>query len=143
MHKHQKTRPSNMQDFFNTHDQLARHLGIRVLQASQGQALAQMEIRPEHKNGLDMVHGGAIFTLADLAFAAASNSRGRAAVAINSHISFLKPVYNGLLRAEAREVSLSHKLASYTVHIYDQEGETCAVFQGMVYRKQTTLKEQD
>ncbi|MGM0424712.1 MAG: PaaI family thioesterase [Thermodesulfobacteriota bacterium] len=130
-----------MQDFFNTHDQLARHLGIKVLEASQGQAQAQMEIRPEHKNGLDMVHGGAIFTLADLAFAAASNSRGRSAVAINAHISYLKSAHSGILRAEAQEVSMGPKLASYTVHVYDQAGEVCAVFQGMVYRKQVELSQ--
>jgi acyl-CoA thioesterase len=130
-----------MQDFFNSRDQLARHLGIKVLEANQGQAQAQMEIKPEHKNGLDMVHGGAIFTLADLAFAAASNSWGRAAVAINAHISYLKAAHSGLLRAQAQEVSLGPKLASYMVHVYDQEGEICAIFQGMVYRKQTELSQ--
>lgn len=132
-----------MQDFFNTRDQLARHLGIKVLHAEQGRAQAQMEIRPEHKNGLDIVHGGAIFTLADLAFAAASNSRGRAAVAINANISYLKAAQSGVLLAEAQEVSLGSKLASYTVHVYDQQDQVCAVFQGMVYRKQAALAEQE
>lgn len=130
-----------IEDFFNTHDQLARHLGIKVMHAGQGQAQAKMELKPEHKNGLHMAHGGAIFCLADLAFAAASNSRGRAAVAINAHISYLKAVHSGLLRAEAKEVSLGAKLASYTVHIYDHQDELCAIFQGMVYRKQAELSQ--
>ncbi len=126
---------SSLKEFFNTKDQLARHMGIEVLQAEEGYAVAQMELRSEHTNGLDMAHGGAIFTLADLAFAAASNARGRPAVAVNVNISFIKAVYSGLLRAEARETSLGNKLATYTVNVYDQAEDLCALFQGMVYRK--------
>ena len=66
---------------------------------------------PQHLNGYRTVQGGAIFTLADFAFAAASNAHGTVAVAINVSINFLKAGTTGTLQAEAREVARNPKLA--------------------------------
>ncbi|MGE0085853.1 MAG: PaaI family thioesterase [Desulfococcaceae bacterium] len=120
---------------FMQKDKFARHTGIDLLEMSPGKAKARMEIREEHKNGMGVAHGGAIFTLADLVFAAASNSRGIPALAINVSISYLKKVTEGTLTAEAAEVSLNPKLGSYTVEVRDETGDMVAIFQGMVYRK--------
>ena len=57
-------------------DRFAARCGIELLAVSPGQARARMSLRPDHLNGLGSVQGGAIFTLADFAFAAASNSHG-------------------------------------------------------------------
>lgn len=116
-------------------DKFACHTGIDLLEMSPGKAKARMEIREEHKNGMGVAHGGAIFTLADLVFAAASNSHGIPALAINVSISYLKKVTHGTLTAVANEVSLNPKLGSYTVEVRDDTEELVAVFQGMVYRK--------
>ncbi len=120
---------------FMQKDKFARHTGIDLLEMSSGRAKARMEIREEHKNGMGVAHGGAIFTLADLVFAAASNSHGIPALAINVSISYLKKVSGGILTAEATEISVNPKLASYTVEVRDETGELVAIFQGMVYRK--------
>ena len=95
-----------------------------------------MTLHPHHWNAVNIAQGGALFTLADFAFAAASNSHGTIAVAINVSISYLKGVSSGTLWAEAREISKSFKIGSYTVEIKDEQGEMVALFQGMVYRKQ-------
>lgn len=125
--------------FFNTHDTYAKFLGIEVLEVRQGYARAQLDIKDHHKNGLRIAHGGAIFSLADLAFAAASNSYNTPAVAINVNISYLKAETGGLLTAEAFENSCGPKLASYTINVTNEDGELCALFQGMVYRKKGKL----
>lgn len=130
---------NKIKEFFNSKDIFAKHLGIEVTELRAGYARTHMTIKPEHRNSLNIVHGGAIFSLADLAFAAASNSHGTAAVAINVNISYLKPIKSNELVAEAKENSCGTKLASYTIHIYDEE-EVCAVFQGMAYRKKEELK---
>jgi acyl-CoA thioesterase len=88
---------------------------------------------------VNVVHGGAIFTLADLAFAAASNSHGTVAVAINASIWFVKAGTQGTLFAEAREVSRNPKLATYSITITDDAGEIVALFEGMVYRKKDQI----
>jgi len=98
-----------------------------------------MRIEDHHRNGINVVHGGAIFTLADLAFAAASNSHGTVAVAINASIWYVKAALEGSLLATAREVSLNPKLATYSIEVTDEDGEIVAVFEGMVYRKKQAI----
>jgi acyl-CoA thioesterase len=121
-------------------DQFANRNDIELLDLSPGSARARMTLQPHHWNGLGTVMGGAIFTLADYAFAAASNSYGTVAVAINVSISFLKAAKTGTLVAEAHELSKNFKLASYTVEVKDDAGDLVAVFQGMVYRKQDLIR---
>jgi len=124
---------------FFKNDKFAEHVGIELLEVSRGGAKAKMEIKDYHLNTLKTVQGGAIFTLADLVFAAASNSYGTVAVSINANISYLKAARTGTLIAEAKEVSRNPKLATYTVHVTDADGDIIAIFQGMVYRKKTEL----
>jgi acyl-CoA thioesterase len=128
----------NIKQFF-TGDRYAKLSGIELLTVSPGNAVAQMPIQPHHLNAVGSVQGGAIFTLADLAFAAASNAYGKVAVAINVSITYMKAVSSGTLRAEAREVSANPKLGSYTVNITDQHNTLIAIFQGLVYRKEQTI----
>jgi len=124
-------------------DRFAEWCNIELLSVAPGQARAKMTLHPHHLNGYGTVQGGAIFTLADYAFAAASNSHGTVAVAINVSISFLKAATTGTLWAEAREISKNFKLGSYTVDVKDDGGDLVALFQGMVYRKKETLEEID
>ncbi|MDD9893311.1 MAG: PaaI family thioesterase, partial [Gammaproteobacteria bacterium] len=63
---------------FIAKDSFATLLGIEVISAENGNAVAEMTIKPEHHNGHGTVHGGVIFSLADIAFAAASNSNATA-----------------------------------------------------------------
>ncbi len=116
------------------HDRVAEHFGIRVDSFSDGKAVAVMDIDDRHLNGIDIAQGGAIFTLADIAFALASNSRG-SAVAANAAINFCSAVTGGTLTAIAEELSLSRKLGTYQVRVVKEDGTLAAVFQGMVYRK--------
>jgi acyl-CoA thioesterase len=116
-------------------DKFAERANIELLSVAPGQARAKMTLHGHHLNGYGTVQGGAIFTLADFAFAAASNSHGTVAVAINVSITFMKAGREGTLWAEAREISRNYKLGSYTVEVKDDAGEMVALFQGMVYRK--------
>ena len=125
--------------FFSAHDQLAKHLGIELIEVTEGGAVAEMEIRPFHLNGVGTVHGGTLFSLADFVFAAASNSHGRVSVAINVSISFVKAATTGRLRAEGRETSLGPKISTYDIVVTDHAGDQVALFQGMAYRKRDTL----
>ena len=124
---------------FLQNDRLAALLGIELLEAGDGKAKAKLEIEEKHLNTIDIVHGGTIFSLADFAFAAASNSHGNVAVAINANVSFIKAIGSGTLFAEAFEISRNHKLATYTVNITNSDDDLIASFQGMVYRKKETF----
>ena len=117
-------------------DLFAQHVGIELIEMAKGSAKATLKIQKHHLNGVGLTQGGVVFTLADLVFAAASNAYGPIAVAINASISFVKASTVGaVLTAEAKEVSRNRKLASYSIHITDDQEEIVAIFQGMVYIK--------
>ena len=120
-------------------DQFSRRANIELLTVTPGGATAKMTLHPHHMNGLNTVHGGAIFTLADFTFAAACNSHGTVAVALNASITFMKAAATGVLLAEAREVAKNFKVGSYAVEVRDEKGELIATFQGLAYRKKDRL----
>ena len=134
-----RERMNLVKQFFANEDLFARHCGIELLEVGAGWAKARMKIEPYHRNGARTVHGGAIFTLADFAFAVASNSHGTLAMGINTSVSFVKAATQGTLYAEAKEQSKTPKLASYSVQITDDAGDPVAIFQGMVYRKSAAI----
>lgn len=125
---------------FSENDRFAKQIGIELVEVSQGCAKAKMKIKDVHLNGVNTVHGGAIFSLADYAFAIAANTHGNISVALNVNISFLKAVSEGTLFAEAEEVSINPKIATYNIRVLNEHNELIATFQGMAYRKEKVLK---
>lgn len=126
---------------FVEHDRFAKHLGVEMVEYGQGKAKGRMIIRDCHLNSAGTVHGGAVFSLADAVFSAASNSHGTLAMAINVSISFFKAATNGLLTASAEEVSFNPKLATYLITVTDEKENVIALFQGTVYRKKERIGE--
>ena len=78
----------NVKKFFKK-DNFIVNVGIELLEVSPGYAKAKLEIEERHLNALKTVQGGALFTLADIAFAAAINAHGNAAVVINAIVTIL------------------------------------------------------
>ena len=120
---------------FLHNDKFALHAGIELLEVTSGGSKVKMAVQPFHINGVGLVHGGALFTLADFAFAAAANSHEEVAVAINASISYLKAVKSGTLYAEAEEISNSRKISVYSIKITDEQNKLVSMFQGMAYKK--------
>jgi len=122
-------------------DNFAKHLGIELIEVNRGCAQAKLTMKDIHLNGMGVMHGGAIFSLAAWTFALAANSHGNMAIGINASISFITAVREGTLTAKAREVSLSHKLSTYSVDVTDEHGVLIATFQGTAYRKAKKKKQ--
>ena len=125
-------------EFFKN-DIFAAEAGVELLETGNGTARARMEILPKHLNGGGVCQGGAIFTLADLAFAAATNSHSQLTFSIQANIQFFKSESSGYLYAEAKEIFSHGKLASAEVRVTNEAGELIAMFNGMGYHKGTPL----
>ncbi len=123
-------------------DRFAEYIDIELIAVEKGAATAKMDVKEHHLNGIGTVQGGAIFTLADFTFAAAANSHGNVAVAINASISFVTATTGGILTAKATETSRNPKIATYNVDVMNDRGEVIAIFQGMAYRKKHSVEEQ-
>lgn len=131
---------AELETFFHK-DRFAAHVGVELLDMAPGRAKAKLEIHDHHRNAVGVVHGAAIFTLADLVFAVASNSHGTVALGINVSISYMTSAFGDVLVAEAEEVSINPKLATYLIRILDEQQTLIALFQGTVYRKREGLRE--
>lgn len=117
-------------------DRFAANAGAELLEIKEGYGRARMLITPEHLNGGGVCQGGAIFTLADLAFAAAVNSHGVLTFSTSSNITYFKSVSQGYIYAEAREIVNHHRMPYAEVRVTDEAGELVAIFTSSGYRKQ-------
>lgn len=120
-------------------DKFAHYVGIDLIKVDSGSAVARLKLGEEHLNGIGVVQGGAIYTLADFAFAAAINSNGIATVGINSSISYFKAPKGKVLTAEAKVISSDKKICGCDVEVYDEDGSLIAKFSGTGYRKNLTI----
>jgi acyl-CoA thioesterase len=124
---------------FLKNDIFAAEAGIELLEVGNGTALARMEITPKHLNGGGVCQGGAIFTLADLAFAAATNSHAELTFSIQSEIKFFKSENSGYLYAQAKEIIRQGRISSAEVRITNAAGALIATFSGTGYNKRIKL----
>ena len=123
------------QDFFKN-DLFAERAGIVLMEVREGYSKARLEIKKEYLNAGNRTQGGAIFTLADLALAAAANSHGQLAFSLSSNITFLRASGIGdTLYAEARERYIGRSTGYYQIDITNQKNELIATFESSVFRK--------
>lgn len=127
---------NSLKNFFEK-DSYANWLGISIEELDEGYAKVTMNITENMVNFHGAANGGAIFSLADVAFACASNSYGQTAVGITVTIHYLKAGAVGdKLTAIAKEDNKSHKLGLYRMEVYNQNNDLTALAEGMVFRKQ-------
>ena len=128
-----------------SNDPFARQLGAVVDIIKPGHSRVTLTVTDAMLNFHGMTHGGVIFALGDIAFAAASNSHGQTAVALNVAISYLKASRAGdRLVAEATEQHTSGPTALYDITIRDDRtGELVAKSQDLVYRKKEWFVPED
>ena len=124
------------QEFFKK-DLFATNAGIELIEIRKGYSKATLVIKEEHLNAGGRTQGGAIFTLADLALAAAANSHGTLAFSLSSNITFLRASGTGdTLTAEARERYIGRSTGYYQIDITNQKNELIATFESSVFRKE-------
>lgn len=117
-------------------DHFADALGIRLLEVIDGYAKVEMKVEKTHTNALGFTHGGAIFSLADYAFAHACNYGDNVAVAVQVSINFLKPSTEGdILTAEAERISDGKTTGLYQVKVKSGD-KIVAFFTGLAFKKQ-------
>ena len=117
---------SQLQERFIQDLYVSQGLGAVIEEASYGFARCSMDIQPRHCNALGIPMGGVVFTLADFAFAVASNQDGREVVTQASQITFLTPARGKRLTAAARQVKDGRKTCFFEITVTDDLGTEVA-----------------
>jgi len=127
------------QEFFKN-DRFAEAMGVELIEVREGYSKAKLEITHRHLNAGSRTQGGAIFTLADLALAAAANAHGTLAFSLSATITFLRASVPGdTLFAEARERYIGRTTGCYQIDVTNQHGELIATFESSVFRMDQKL----
>ena len=133
----------NIQELLNRTDRFAANAGCRITEVDTEHAVAEMVVTNSHLNGANVCQGGALFTLADLAFAAAINSHLELTFSTSSNITFVANVSEGYVYAEAHEVVDHPKMPYGEVRVTDEAGRLLAIFTSSAYRKKGAIIDAD
>ncbi len=125
--------PEEAQAFFEN-DRFATVNGMRINELTEDGCVCSMDIREDHRNGLGGVMGGVIFTLADFAFAVASNQIWQPTTGQTCSISYLNGVKGSRLLAEARCVKNGRGSCVINVDVRDDLDRHIAQFTGTGYK---------
>ena len=116
-------------------DPFARSLGIELDDWGLGWAEVSATPTAVHGNFLGPLHGGFLFSLADVAMAYAGNSWGRMSLALSMEIQYVRAGASGArLRAVARCRSRTRRISAFGIDVTDHDDRLLATLQGMNYR---------
>jgi acyl-CoA thioesterase len=130
---------------FFTRDRFAANAGIVIDSVTEDEVRCSMPITPEHRNAGGGVQGGAIFTLADLAFAVHSNLRLFAGekvgitVGQSNSISYLAAAKGKKLIARSTCLSRGRNVSVFRVEVRDESGNFVADMRGNGFTKESSI----
>ena len=97
-------------------------LGIEIIEANNGYAKCELNVKKDLKNARDVIMGGALYTLADFTFAVATNqNEGYNTVTTSSTINYLRPAISNKLVAEAIKIRDGKTICFYEINVYDDK----------------------
>lgn len=107
---------------FYARDRFATDNGAAIVDLGDDFALCSMNLTEHHKNSAGRIMGGAIFTLADFAFAVAATFQKEPAVTSVSQITFLSAVHGNILYAKAHVIRRGKRTIYLETDVTDNTG---------------------
>jgi 1,4-dihydroxy-2-naphthoyl-CoA hydrolase len=105
-------------------------MGLRFLRVTFDEVVAELRIAPHHLQPYGVVHGGVysgiIETTCSVGAAFNAMKRGRSAVGLENHTSFLKATREGLLRVTARPLVKGSRTQVWEATVTDAAGNAVA-----------------
>jgi acyl-CoA thioesterase len=101
-------------------------LGAIIEEVGLDEARVAFDVDASHSNASGGLMGGAIFTLADFAFAVASNSSGYRTVAVDVDIQFIAAAKGTHIMAESHADRIGRNLVFFSTTISDETGRLIA-----------------
>ena len=116
-------------------DRFATEAGCTIISADAEKVVCELPIKAELLNAHGAVMGGAIFTLADFAFAIAANYAGVPSVAVECNIRYYAATKGTKLIATCTTDRDGRTLGHYTVSVTDELGKKIAGYTAVAFHK--------
>ncbi len=113
--------------FFDGDHFATRQCEATIDEAAPGHAVCSFSIKRHHRNAMGNVMGGAIFTLADLACAVASNVGQPPSVTVTSNVEFISGAKGERLVATCSADRSGRRLGFYSTRVEDELGTLVAI----------------
>ena len=108
----------------------AEHVGVEIVQADKDRVVGRIILGPQHSNGGDRAHGGAIMTLADTLGAVGTVINlppGSITTTLESKTNFLAAGRGDFLVAESTPLHIGRRTMVWQTTIRDAEERRVAV----------------
>ena len=131
---------ATLKEILTQGDHFATGIGVRLTDIREGYARAELTVEERHLNAAGVCQGGVYFTLADLTFAAVTNSHNLVSVGVQNSITYLRSARLGdTLIAETTETCNHHRLPFCETRVTNQQGDLLCVVTGSAYRKKDSF----
>lgn len=114
-------------EYFSNDKYATEVSNAEIIEVGENYSRCQLVLDARHKNARGFVMGGVSFTLADFAFAVATNTTEKGTVTVTSQISFTSAPKGNVLFAECTPVKEGRRNCFYTVRITDDLDTLVAV----------------
>lgn len=106
----------------------AKTIGLEMLELREGYAEGRIPVKEESKNPLGTMHGGCLYSLADIVSGTAATLRGNYVTTVSGEFSFLRPAADTqYVTAKAQEIRFGKNLAVYRVDLVDDAGTVLGI----------------
>lgn len=129
-----RTEIDKIREMFS-HDRYATEAGAVIEAVDDNYAKCSLIINEHHKNAVGGIMGGVYFTLADFAFAVATNWKNPGTVSLNADISFVGVPKTEKIIAETELIKDGRTIPCYNVRISDEIGNICAIIKFVGFKK--------
>jgi uncharacterized protein (TIGR00369 family) len=103
---------------------VAQLIGMELAAVRPGRVVIELEVSQRHASPLGTVHGGILCAIADAAMGLAYATKleeGETFATVELKVNFLRPVWQGRLRAEGKVVSSGRNLGLVECDVTDQD----------------------
>lgn len=109
-------------EYFNEHDLFSLNSGMKLVELGEGYARVELTIEEKSKNFMGSMHGGLLYTMADVAAGASMFFCGKQVVTLNAATDYIKAAFCGKVIAEGKVIAHGKTLGRCEVEVRGEDG---------------------
>lgn len=108
--------------YFNEQDLFSRNSGMKLVELGEGYAKVELIIEDKSKNFMGSMHGGLLYTMADVAAGASMFFCGKQVVTLSAVTDYIKAAFSGKVIAEGKMIAYGKTLGRCEVEVRGEDG---------------------